>query len=57
MAAQAPEIPPHRLYEHFTVGILNGEDGYFVGSHQPSWWMTQRSSSVYLQGATKLGVL
>lgn len=57
MASQAPELPSHRSYERFTADILNGEDGYFVGSHQPSWWMTQRSSSVYLQGATKLGVL
>lgn len=42
---------------HFTTAILNEEDGYFVGSHHPSWWTTQRSSQIYLQGATTMEIL
>lgn len=59
--AQAQALPglkaPPQARERFTADILNREDGYFIGSPEPSWWTTQRSSKVYLQGATKVTVL
>lgn len=40
-----------------TAGISNLEDGYFVGSNEPTWWITKRSAAVYSNGARTLEIL
>lgn len=40
-----------------TAEISNLEDGYFVGSSEPSWWLATRSSVAYSRGATAMKVL
>lgn len=47
----------NRARAKLTPEISNWEDGYFLGSNEPSWWIAARSSEAYSVGAQDLRIL
>lgn len=43
--------------DDITPSISNLEDGYFVDSNEPSWWIAKRSATTYSSGAETLEIL
>lgn len=61
---QEPLLVQHRVpsnsykpHGSMTPGTSNIEDGYFINSKEPSWWVAKRSSVDYSRDASTLKIL